>query len=254
MEATNILIPTRDRAKFPLGLRPVSLATVAKTPMSSAIDRYLERATNLRTQVYYDTVRLAAGTPWAKGQTIKLFSRGREQDGKVANTGAVFTKSDFDTNMVGAGGEFEGNVSVIVMAFEAMHIPLPVKAAAAVNGMITDPTANATQPAGYSATLLELALMTQTKYTFERGTDTREENGLLIDIPSSSGLSGSFAAQANEVLVQNTMGHNRMLDFPKVVHSEKPFDVLIEPLADTLAIPVDCAIRFRMVCKRIRED
>ncbi len=253
MEGTQILIPTRDRKTFPLGLRPVSLAKVAATPMETAIDRYLNRATNLRTQVYYDTIRLAAGTPWTKGQPVKLFTRGREKDGKVANTNTVFAKTDFDTNMVN-DGEFEGNVSVIVMAFEAYHIPLPVKAAAAVNGVITDPTANAAQPAGYSATLLQLALMSQTKYTFERGTDTREENGLLFDIPASSGFSASYGAQANEQLVQNSMGHNRMLDFPKIIHSEKPFDVLIEPLSDTLAIPVDCAIRFRMICKRIRED
>lgn len=246
-------IPVRTSQQYPLGIKTIPLDKVSKTPMDEAIERYLSRATNLRTQTYYDTVRLSAGTPWTKGQSTRLFQRGREQDGKILNTGVGLVKTDFDTNMI-ENGEFEGGVTVIVTAFECLCIPFPIKANGAFGGAISDPTAAAAQPAGYSATLLELALMNQTKWTFERGSDTREENGLLIDIPASSGLSASYGGQSNEQLVQNTLGHSKKLDFPKIIKSDSPFAVLIEPLADSLAMPVDISIRFRMVTKRIRED
>lgn len=232
--------------------RPIPLDEVSKTPMNRFAG-YMDNIVGARIQTYYDAIVLVAGTALNGGTKLSLFKEGLEQNGKIWNTGAAFTKTKLHTNMV-EDGQFEYGVTVIVVAFEILFMALPAKAAAATNGIVTDSADHAAQPAGYNASQYARALMLQNNYTFRRGSDISEENGLLVELPSNVGISGSFGAQANNAIVQNTLGSQsaRMLEYPKVLHSKENFQVDIEALASSFAVPVDTIMHFRMIGKRLR--
>jgi hypothetical protein len=245
-QAVKVAVP-KSRL-YPQGVKQYSLEEIASMPMQ----RYMvlqDRIVNARSQVYYDTVRLESGSAWVRGQSARLFTKGIDQDGRITNTGAVVTKSKFDTNMV-QDGAFEFGVTAIVSAIEA-HIVLPARAATAdVQGMITNPAPAAKAANVYSSSILLYALTHQVALTFFRGEDS-EENGLLYQFPSRHGLSASYGGDVEEGFAQNSMGHGSKLDFPKVLVHDENFNVLIEQLSDTLALPVDAAIRINLMTKRI---
>lgn len=232
--------------------RVISLDEVSRTPMNRFAG-YMDNIVGARIQTYYDAIVLVAGTALTAGSKVSLFKEGLEDDGKIWNTGTAYTKTKFHTNMV-EDGQFEYGVTVIVVAFELLFMALPAKAAGATNGVITDAADHGTQPAGYNVSQYARALMLQNNYTFRRGSDTSEENGLLVELPSNVGLSGSFGAQANAAIVQNSLGSQsaRMLEYPKVLHSKENFQIDIEALASSFAIPVDTVMHFRLIGKRLR--
>ncbi len=234
--------------------RPISLDEVSKTPMNRFAG-YMDNIVGARIQTYYDAIVLVAGTSLVAGSKVSLFKEGLEDDGKIWNTGTAYTKTKIHTNMV-EDGQFEYGVTVIVVAFELLFMALPAKAAAATNGIVTDSLDHAAQPAGYNVSQFARALMLQNNYTFRRGSDISEENGLLVELPSNVGLSGSFGAQANTAIVQNSLGSQsaRMLEYPKVLHSKENFQVDVEALASTFSVPVDTIMHFRMIGKRLRSS
>ncbi len=248
-----ILVRTRKTAANPSGKVGYELDDVAKMPMG-VFQRIQDNIIGARTQVYWDGAVLISGTALTVGQKVTLFREGQDEDGKIWNTGVVFNKTYSHTNMV-EGGQFEYGVSVIVFAMEVFWIVPPAKANAyGGDGLITDSSDAAAQPALYNAPQFAKAIEEQCKFTFRRGSDINEENGLLVDLPSNSGIAASLGAQTNTQMVQNSLGPNsaRRLDFPKVLHSKENFQVDLEQIAPTLPIPVTTILRFRLIGKRLR--
>jgi hypothetical protein len=239
-------------ARNPLGIGEISLETVAKTPMSEYLS-YHNRIVNARSQVYYDTIRLESGTAWTSGQSTKAFMVGKDQNGAILNTGTAITKSGFDTNMI-KGGQFESGTTVIVSAIEVMIMLNGRLATADTSGLISNPAPAAKTANTYSAALLLQAILDQTKLTFEMG-ERRQENGLFFMFPCRYGIFGVIGGDTEEAVVQNVspVGLISMLDFPKVLDSDDDFDILIEPLAASLALPNDVKIRILLITKRIGE-
>lgn len=232
--------------------RIIGLDEVSRTPMNRFAG-YMDNIVGARIQVYYDTIVLVAGTNLVQGAKVSLFKEGLEDDGKIWNTGAAFTKTRIHTNMV-EDGQFEYGVTVIVVAFELLFLAPPAAATTYSNGVVTNAADAGAQPAGYNNSQYARALMLQNGYVFRRGSDISEENGKLIDLPSNVGLSGSFGAQANTAIVQNSLGSQsaRMLEYPKVLHSKENFQIDIEALASTFPIPIDTTMEFRMIGKRLK--
>lgn len=239
-------------SRNPLGIAEISLDTVAKTPISRYL-QYENRIVNARSQVYYDTIRLESGTAWTSGQTVKTFTIGRDGPGTIANTGAAIVKSSFDTNMI-KGGQFESGTTAIVSAVEFMVMLNGRLATADTSGQISNPAPAAKAANSYAASLLLQALLTQTRLTFERG-ERREENGLAFMFPSRFGIFGVAGGDLEEGVFQNVspVGLISMLDFPKVLDDDEDFNLLVEPLAASLALPNDVAIRILLITRRIGE-
>lgn len=230
----------------------IPLDVVERTPMQRFMG-YMDNIIGARTQIYYDSAVLVAGTALTQGKKVSLFKDGLDEDSDIWNTGVSFQKTKLHTNMV-ENGQFEFGVTAIVMALELLFMAPPARPAGVTVGIVTDSLDHGTQVAGYNAPQYAMALLTQNNWTFRKGSDVSEENGLLIDLPSNAGLSASFGAQANTAIVQNSMGSQsaRVLEYPKVLHSKENFQIDLEALATTFAIPIDTILRFRMICKRLR--
>lgn len=216
------------------------------------VQEYMEldgRLVNARRQVYYDTIRLEAGANWTTAQKMRLFTIGREGEGRIANTGATFSKSDVDTNML-RGGEFESGTTGIVTGLEVMLV-LPNRLATAdAAGIVSNPAPNAKAANSYSATLLLWTLLNQTRLTFYRG-ETSQENGLLWQFPTRFGVSGMFGGDAEEGLCQNAVPGGTDLEYIKILEDGKDFSVLVEPLAPALMMTADAMIRILLITRRI---
>lgn len=233
----------------PSGIRDYSLEEIARMPLPVYLKK-ADRILNARKQVYYDTARLESGTAWLIGQNARLFTKGKSQDSTVVNTGAaIASKTDFDTNMI-SDGEFEGGTTAIVSAIE-VDLFLPTRLATADTlGMITNPAPAAKVANTYSASVLFYALTRQTKLTFFRS-ETPQENGLLYEFPTRFGATAALGSDAEEGFIQNTAGRGNVLDFPKILESDDRFSCVLEPLAASLALPSDVAIRVLLITKRI---
>ncbi|MGI8996416.1 MAG: hypothetical protein ACR2GW_07055 [Pyrinomonadaceae bacterium] len=232
----------------PSGIREYSLEEVARMPLPVYL-RKADKILNARKQVYHDTVRLEGGTPWTVGQRARVFNKGIGQPANVTNTGAAYEKTDFDTNMI-SDGEFEGGTTAIVSAIEVDLFLCARVPTADTLGMITNPAPAAKVANTYSASILFFALTRQTKLTFFRS-ETPQENGFLYEFPTRFGATSSLGGDAEEGFVQNTTGRGNVLDFPKILESDDKFSALLEPLAPSLALPIDVAIRVLMITKRI---
>lgn len=230
-----------------------TLEEVQNNPMRSFAS-YMDNIIGARTQIFYDAVVIASGTALTLGQKVSLFKEGVEENGKIWNTAAAFVKFKRHTNMV-ESGQFEYGVSVIVYAMEILFLGLgSAPTTLGTDGEIQDAADAAVQPTRYNAVNFMRALLLQTGYTFRRGADVTEENGFLIDLPSNAGLSGSMGGQTNLALIQNSLGpaSARLLEYPKVLHSKENFQVDLEALGTSLAIPITTTFHFRLIAKRLR--
>lgn len=234
--------------KNPLGIAALDLGLISKMPMSRYFS-FRDRIVGARSQVWYDTVRLEAGSNWTSAQKVRLFTVGRESASTVANTGTAIIKSDFDTNM-SRGGEFESNVTAIIEAVE-VQLDIPARLATAdSSGLVSNPAPAAKAANTFSATLLHKVLTNQTRLTFYRG-ETPEENGLLNMFPTRFGAAGVIGGDTEEGMISNYAPGGSMLDFPKVFETNNDLSVLLEPLAPAVAMPSDIAIRVLLIGKRI---
>src|SRR5262245_58918211 len=111
----------------------IPLDVVERTPMNRFVG-YMDNIVGARTQVYYDSAVLVAGTALTSGRKISLFKEGLEEDGNTWNTGAEFTKTKLHTNMV-ENGQFEYGVTAIVYAFEVLFMAPPARPATVDNGI-----------------------------------------------------------------------------------------------------------------------
>lgn len=245
-----IRVPKTTNAK---GFIVKTLDEVGNTPMRQ-FTNYMDNIIGARTQIFYDAVVLTGGTALSLGQKVSLFKEGIEENGKIWNTAANFVKSRRHTNMV-ESGQFEYGVSAIVYAMEVLFIGLGSQPTTiGADGEIQDSADAAVQPVRYNVINFMRALLLQANYTFRRGSDVTEENGFLIDLPSNAGLSGSMGGQTNLALAQNSLGPSsaRLLEFPKVLHSKENFQVDLEALGTSLAIPFTTTFHFRLIAKRLR--
>lgn len=238
-------------AQNPLGIQQIALADIARMPIS----QYLaleNKIVNARSQVYYDTIRLDSGTAWTSGQSVRAFSVGREQPWTVANSGVAIQKTNFDTNLI-KNGTFEGGTIVIVSGIEVFVALNGRLATADTSGMITNPAPAAKTANTYSASLLLQALMTQTRFTWYDGEKSRE-NGLGFQFPTRFGFTIQ-GSDTEENVAQNVSpaGLINVLDFPKILTDRSDFNIHVEPLAASLALPNDVAIRILMITKRLAE-
>lgn len=246
--------PNEIVVETPSGPKPYSLEDVAKMPIGK-VKRFANYIVGGVRKYYRDMFIISAGTAFAQNQRIELFRNGESEQGRVWNTQAPYVKDFNHTNMF-EGGHFEWGVSCIVLAFELLYIALPAKAAAVGAGdnigRITDAADHGVQPAGYNPLQYTRALMMQSSYRFRRGSNTTEESGLLIEIPSKVGLSASFGGQATGALVENSLGAAVELSRPKVLHSTEPF--FMEMIHhSTLANPVDSYGVMYMDCIELRD-
>jgi hypothetical protein len=214
-----------------------------------AIADLIDYAVGARRRPHHDIIICAAGTPMAEGRFVDLYKGGIGENGTVWNTQAQFVKTDYHTSME-KGGTFPYGVTAVILAFELLLIALPSKAAAVGSGntigQITDAADHATQPTGYNPVQHTRAMLTQNKYQFQRGANITEENGLLIDLPATAGLSGFAGGAATGNLVQNNTFDplQVLLNKPKVVRPNEDFFVRLTSYS-ALAIPVDWVAFFR---------
>ncbi len=246
-----VQVATPPTAQQPFGgIKHYTLEEIARMPIAQFME--IEgRILNGRTQVYYDTLRLAAGTAWTSAQKVRLFTIGREGRAEVANTAAAITKTDFDCNMQ-KGGEFEHGSTVIIHGIEVFMEQTARLATADAAGLVSNPAPTAKAVNTYSASLLHRVLRRQTKLTFYRG-ERPQESGLLFMFPTRFGAQASFGGDTEEGIINNSSpaGYINILDFPKVLEGGRDFSILIEPLAPSLDMPADVEITVCLITKRL---
>lgn len=205
------------------------------------IDFALDYVIGGRRRLHYHRAILESGTAQDPAGVFAAFATGRGEEARTWNTNTEFVQSAFHTSMY-KGGEFTNGVAALVLGFRLIASAPPARAATEATGnnigMITSAADHASQPSGYNATQFLLAFINQNRYEFRRGEKKREDDGLLIDIPSGKrAISASYGAGTNNVLVQNTVGYSVDLDRIKPLESRFDFRLEITPLS-ALAIPI----------------
>src|SRR3954471_22535869 len=84
----------------PLGIGNITLDQISNMPLAQ-YQQLAGNFVNVQNAVYYDTAVFTAGTAITSGMPKRLFTKGKNQDDTVVNTGvAIPEKGEFLTNMI----------------------------------------------------------------------------------------------------------------------------------------------------------
>jgi hypothetical protein len=206
---------------------------------------------NAQSALYYDSATIIAGTAVTAAQKQALFTKGKNQDSAVLNTGtAIPEKGEFMTNMI-TDGEFEGGTTFIL---EQICVDLSLTADIATTygtrGEMTAP--NYTASVAISAANNFKAYTENLELQYVRNEDIKLRAPLRF-WPSPFGASGAWGSP-NGGFIQNGNGPSRfnMLSHPVVLQSEDRFSFVIQPIVATFTPTMTAVIRVVLLGKAIR--
>ena len=252
MKAQNQLAVANQVARTdgnPLGVAMIDPQSVSNLPLA----QYYQMAghfVNVQNAIYYDTGVYTAGTAVTQAQRKALFTKGKNQDDTVVNTGvAIPEKGEFLTNMI-SDGEFEGGTTFIleqicVHVFMTSELPTTL----GVRGEITAP--NYTASVVISAANNFKAYTEQIELQYLRNEELKLRAPLTF-WPSPFGASGGFGSP-NSGFVQNGYQASwNMLTRPVVLQSEDKFSFVLQPIVATFTPTIGATIRVVLLGKAIK--
>jgi hypothetical protein len=205
---------------------------------------------NVQNAVYYDTAVYTAGTAITNAQKKRLFTKGKDQDDTVVNTGvAIPEKGEFMTNMI-SDGEFEGGTTFILEQIAVNFILTGEQPTTlGTRGEITAPNYVASvviSPANHAKAIVE-----QFELQFVRNEDVKLR-AKVKHFPSPFGLSGDFGSP-NGSFVQNGGPNFRwnMLSRAVVLQSEDKFSLVLNPIVATWTPTASFNLTVELIGKKI---
>lgn len=209
---------------------------------------YMGNVVNAQTAVYYDTAVITAGTAVTSSQKQALFTKGKDQDTTVFNTGvAIPEKGEFLTNMI-TDGEFEGGTTFILEAIAVdLIITSELPTTLGTRGEQTAPNYSASVT--ISAANNFRAYTEQIELQYRRNEDIKLRAPLRF-WPSPFGATGAFGSP-NAGFIQNGGGVN-FLARPVVLESEDRFSFLVQPLVSTFTPTIGALIKVVLLGKAIK--
>lgn len=232
----------------PNGLAELHPREVSAMPLA----QYYQMAgsfVNTQSAVYYDTAVFAAGTAITPSTVGKLFTKGKNQDTSVVNTGtAIAEKGEALTNMI-SDGEFEGGTTFLLEQIAVDFLITSEPATYGTKGEITNPAHVAA--ATFSAANHYLAISRQMELVYLRNEEIKLR-GLLCEFPSPFVASGAFGSSLGG-FIQNGYANtwNKLSRVP-VLQSEDKFSFEIRPITASWTPAVAFQLRVMLIGKTIK--
>ena len=233
----------------PMGVALIDPQSVEDLPLA----QYYQMANhfvNVQNAIYYDSAVYTAGTAVTPSTIARLFTKGKNQDTTVVNTGAAIAeKGEFMTNMI-SDGEFEGGTTFILEQVCA-HLILTSEIPTTIGskGEIVAP--NYTASTTVSAANNMKAYTEQIELQYFRNEEMKLRAPLAF-WPSPFGYSGNFGSP-NAGFIQN--GYNltwNMLTRPIVLQSEDKFSFNLSPMVPTFTPTIGAIVRVILIGKAIK--
>lgn len=256
--SSNPKITIKDANKFASQMPDGTLLNVRqydiKDIQQMTLNEYLRkdsRVQNARQQTFWDTAVLAAATAITPAHKKELFRKGYTDDDTVMNVPAtqIARKGEIMTNMIKNGEFSQGTITIL----KRIEVDLTISTNAATTYEKTGFISNAalTAAATHDPALTLQALKSQFKLTLLRGANGQIiTSGLLEEFPISCSISGAGVGIG---FVQNGPGvvNDEKLMCPEVFEGGEDFWVEIQPLADSLTIPVPVVIQVKLKTTQI---
>ena len=198
----------------------------------------------VRDDTLYDGFRIkGAATVWAKGD-YTLFAQAVSAASFVVNDSTLnFTKTRFDTNLKGPGGQMTPGIAYVVQSIQFKIIaPTLEDTTPLLNGSAISPVpVAAASPAIINSSNLIAAITESVGFTFTVD-DTDYENGPINTWPSDKGLSGAYGGGIQEGFTQLGMGRARHLTRVRHLEPGQRFSVVINVYND-ITITRSCRLK-----------
>lgn len=234
----------------PLGIGMLSLEDVSSMPLAQ-YQQLAGNFVNVQNAVYYDTAVYTAGTAITQAQKKALFTKGKNQEDTVVNTGvAIAEKGEFMTNMIG-DGEFEGGTTFILEQI-AVNFMLTSEQPTTLGtrGEITAP--NYVASVVISAANHAKAIGENFELQYLRNEEPKSPRGKLRHFPSPFGFSGAFGSP-NSGFIQNGYSSRwNYLSRAVVLQSEDKFSFIIQPIVATWTPTISFNLTVELIGKVIK--
>jgi hypothetical protein len=189
---------------------------------------------NARKETYYDTFIFDPATTIAANLEDLLFTRGRNQEGAISNTGVEIAKKTLWHTNLNRNGEFDNDATVLIHSMEvAIFMPtiLPV-AGNYAQGILSNPIPSAEGAQAWSASLTYHMLKDSLHFVFVRS-EQDQERGFLEEWTTRVGPTAVLGGDVNEGFVQNaSFRENLKFDRVKVFEGgDSTFQVKMSNIA-----------------------
>lgn len=219
-----------------------------------SLREYLQRDSrvlNARQQTFWDSAYLVAATAITPSHIKQLFRKGATDDDTVMNvpSTAIPRKGFGMTNMIKNGEFSQGTLTILKRIEVDLVITQNVATTYDATGLITN--AALTAAATNDPVLTLQALKSQFLLRLKRGANQQIiTEGLLEEFPSSCTISG---AGGGGNWAQNGPGvvNDEKLMCPEVFEGGEDFYIEIEPLNQSLTLPVPVLIQVKLKTTQI---